>query len=240
MDVKPGHKASLQTITDSEQGALRIREINSRLVSRYKTPDLGNVENVFGELIYAMLSTRSAPSNYRKAFLALQAAYPRWSDLANASVHDLETLIQPCGLYSRKARAVLTIAQRIFREEGLNDLEHLRALPTESVEAYLTSLPEVGFKIAKCVSLYALHRPAFPLDAHNLRVLKRLQIVEESATARESAYHVESLIPPEIRYTLHVNLVVHGREVCKALPACHHCVLRDICPYPGLQGSRSC
>lgn len=207
-------------------------DVNLRLKCQYGTPDLGNVKDVFGEIIYALLSTRSAPANYQKAFAALKGRFSEWSDLAKADVEEVGRLIQPCGLHNRKARAIIAIANTVFVDRRLSDLEHLHRMTTEQAEAYLTSLPEVGVKVAKCVCLYALDRSVFPLDVHNLRVLKRLGIVEERATAREWAEKVEALIPPEIRHDLHVNLVAHGRETCTARPACGVCVLLNVCPYP--------
>ncbi len=209
----------------------RIRNIHLLLRARYGTPDLGNVEDVFGELIYALLSTRSIPTNYQRVFSDLRARYPRWFDLARARRRDLEVLLRPCGLNKRKARAIVAIARRVFLEDKYADLEHLRNLPTEQAEAYLTSLPEVGVKVAKCVCLYALHRPVFPVDVHNLRVLKRLGVLDHDAQARSAAREIETVIPPSIRHDLHVNLVVHGRNVCRARPLCDKCILLDICPY---------
>jgi endonuclease-3 len=213
-----------------------LRSVNRRLADRYGTPDLGNVREVFGEIIFALLSTRSAPLNYRKAFATLRERFPDWTELAGADVDEVGRLIQACGLHNRKAKAIVAIANKVFAEQGMKDLEHLRRMTTDEAEAYLTALPEVGIKVAKCVCLYSLDRAVFPLDVHNLRVLKRLGVVEERATAREWAERVEDLIPPEIRHELHVNLVAHGRETCTAKPSCGKCVLLDVCPYPKQQG----
>lgn len=206
--------------------------MNVRLLHEYRTPDLGNVDDVFGELVYALLSTRTAPSNYRAAFTALQSAFPEWPQLTESNQAELETVLRPCGLHRRKARALVAISEEVFVKRGLTDLEHLHGMATEEAEEYLTNLPEVGVKVAKCVCLYALHRPVFPLDAHNLRVLQRVGVVQKDATAREWASRVESLVPTDIRFDLHVNLVAHGRRTCTARPACRVCVLLDVCPYP--------
>ena len=213
-----------------------LREVNARLWHEYHTPDLGNVEDVFGELIYSLLSTRTAPLNYQTAFSALQASFPVWPQLAEANEGELEVLLRPCGLHRRKARAIVRISEEIFVTRGLTDLEHLHGMKTEDAEAYLTSLPGVGVKVAKCVCLYALNRPVFPLDTHNLRILQRLGVVQEYATAREWASRVESFVPANIRFDLHVNLVAHGRKTCTARPACHACMLSDVCPYPHKMG----
>ncbi|RME80686.1 MAG: endonuclease III, partial [Caldilineae bacterium] len=40
-------------------------------------------------------------------------------------------------------------------------------------------------------------------------------------------------------YPLHLNLIRHGRAVCKARkPRCDECVLRDLCRYPAASGGR--
>lgn len=230
--TNPGQCPRLGSAMVNMQPTGRIDEISRRLASAYGTPDLGNVEDVFGELVYALLSTRTAPSNYQKAFAELRERFPRWSDLASASEHDVQSLLRPCGLHNRKAQAILAIARRVFTEQGLADLEHLLAMSTEDAEAYLTSLPGVGLKVAKCVCLYALKRSVFPLDTHNLRVLRRLGVVQDSATLHQATRFVEALIPSSLRHDLHVNLVVHGRQMCRSRPTCSKCVLRDMCPQP--------
>jgi DNA (cytosine-5)-methyltransferase 1 len=38
------------------------------------------------------------------------------------------------------------------------------------------------------------------------------------------------LVPPNLRHPLHVNLLVHGREVCKSpRPLCDRCEIRNFC-----------
>ena len=35
---------------------------------------------------------------------------------------------------------------------------------------------------------------------------------------------------PEDAYELHVNLIRHGREICRPRPRCELCALRRMCP----------
>src|SRR5262249_12724533 len=38
------------------------------------------------------------------------------------------------------------------------------------------------------------------------------------------------VVPPNLRYSLHVNFVAHGREVCRAVrPLCERCEIRNLC-----------
>ena len=36
---------------------------------------------------------------------------------------------------------------------------------------------------------------------------------------------------PDDAYELHMNLIRHGREVCRPQPRCEECGLRRMCPY---------
>jgi endonuclease III len=40
-----------------------------------------------------------------------------------------------------------------------------------------------------------------------------------------------AITPPEDAYELHMNLIEHGRRICRPVPRCDGCSLRRMCPY---------
>ena len=40
-----------------------------------------------------------------------------------------------------------------------------------------------------------------------------------------------AITDPGDAYELHINLIRHGREVCRPTPRCEVCALRRMCPY---------
>ena len=40
-----------------------------------------------------------------------------------------------------------------------------------------------------------------------------------------------AIVDPEDAYELHMNLIRHGREVCRPKPRCGECALRRMCPW---------
>jgi endonuclease III len=40
-----------------------------------------------------------------------------------------------------------------------------------------------------------------------------------------------AIVDPEDAYELHMNLIRHGREVCRPQPRCGECGLRRMCPW---------
>jgi endonuclease III len=75
-----------------------------------------------------------------------------------------------------------------------------------------------------------MNRPAFPVDTHVHRVARRLGLIPPNATAEQAHRLLEPGIAPQLRYEFHMQLIKHGREVCKpARPLCNDCVLFDLC-----------
>ena len=48
---------------------------------------------------------------------------------------------------------------------------------------------------------------------------------------------LQSKIPPELRYSLHVNLISLGREICTKTPRCEECPIAAWCPKIGVARS---
>ena len=86
--------------------------------------------------------------------------------------------------------------------------------------------------------MYSFGRKVFPADTHVGRVLSRLGPYRELGLSLEGLDHkklqreLAELMPPNLRYALHVNLVEHGRAVCRSpRPICESCELRNLCRY---------
>jgi endonuclease-3 len=99
------------------------------------------------------------------------------------------------------------------------------------IETFLTSLPGVGLKVAKCVMMYTLGRRVLPVDIHVHRIAKRIgfQTKKRPDTSQQL---IEEAVPPELRYGFHVNAIAHGRAVCLSQkPRCELCVVARWCAY---------
>ncbi|MDO9012453.1 MAG: hypothetical protein Q7U78_11700 [Gallionella sp.] len=126
---------------------------------------------------------------------------------------------------------------------GEPNLEPLRSMSDQEAEDFLLSLPGVGKKIARCVLMYSLDRQVFPVDTHCWRIARRLGWVRPTQKDRHCAQRdmdrLQSKIPPELRYSLHVNMISLGREICTAsAPKCDKCPLAALCPRIGIARGR--
>ena len=209
-------------------------EVTARLPAVPTGPlPLGNKTDPYDELIYILLTvmTRSQP-RIDRAFEGLQRLVgdDRWTGLLAADPDELDDVLRPLGFVNRRREQLLEIARRV-QEDHDGSLDPLGRMSDEDALGYLTSLPGVGVKTAKCVLMYSLGRQVLPVDIHVLRVAKRLGLVAEDATWEESDQQLEAEVADELKFDLHVQLVIHGREVCKSRnPQCDDCVLLDVCP----------
>lgn len=188
---------------------------------------------VIDELVATVLSQHTSDANSERAFAELKARFASWEQVADAPAGQVADAIRRGGIADQKARRIQALLAAIEEREGSLDLRRLAGLDDDAVEAYLLELPGVGPKTAACVLAFALGRPAFPVDTHVHRVAARLGWIPPAATAEQAHRLLAPLVPPDIRYDLHVALIAHGRSACRARrPACGTCVLADLCPYP--------
>ena len=187
--------------------------------------------DAIAELVLTLLSQNTSDTNSGRAFIRLLNEFPDWPSLLDADVKAIERAIQPGGLAPTKAPRLQAMLREVWSRVDSFDLSFLREWPMEEARAWLRSLPGVGPKTAACVLLFALGRPALPVDTHVHRVAKRLGLVREKSTAAQAHELLEAMLTPEQVYPFHIQLIKHGRRTCTAQrPKCPACPLRRGCP----------
>lgn len=181
-------------------------------------------------LVGTVLSQHTSDVNSARAFAGLEHNFASWDDVAEAPVDRVRDAIRPGGLAETKAPRIQRILQTVRQREGRIDLSRLHSLEDQEVDDYLCSLPGVGPKTAACVMAFAMGRNAFPVDTHVLRVARRLGWISSKSSAEAAARALTPRMPSNIRYSLHVALIDHGRRVCRSRrPRCSQCAVLDLC-----------
>ncbi len=210
------------------------RRVTRKLRDTYRTPDLGNYREPVDELFFILLSLRTTGPSYERVFARFKKWAGNWDKLRGSAVERIARVIARAGLGTQKARHVAGIVKRLHAEFGRVTLDPLRRRSDADVEGFLTSLPGVGVKAAKCVMLYSLDREVLPVDSHVARVAERIGLVDPSASGTRTHEVLEKIVPREIRLDFHVNAVAHGRAVCRARePKCGECAVRRLCRHGG-------
>ncbi len=208
-------------------------------------------------LVQTILSQNTTSANTHRAFENLKRRYPDYQSLLDAPDEEVARQIRCGGLAkiktSRIKEALEKIKERDKREErdngaernaragttGTIDLDFLKDADPKNARDYLLTLPGVGPKTAAVVLLFAFKMPFLPVDTHVNRLSRRLGFVPEDASIDEAERILENITPPDKFCSFHVNLIRHGRAICKARsPSCDKCILRRICPYPDRAGQK--
>ena len=188
------------------------------------------------ELVLTILSQNTSDTNRDVAYAGLKARFRDWPEVRDAPTDELEEAIRRGGLAPTKAPRI----QAVLRELGDPiDLDWLREAPRDEALTYLTSLPGVGRKTAACVMIFSFGRPEIPVDTHVHRVGGRLRLFRAKAGFDEAHDEMLAITPPSDAYELHMNLIAHGRTLCRPQrPRCGECALLRMCPY-GLELRRT-
>lgn len=201
------------------------------LAKAYGSPRHGNPLDPFDDLLFILLSNRTAPAVAARVYRELKARFPTGDDLLHANRDSLLAVLEPAGLANKRVEQLLAIAERVHKDFGAVSLDGLASWSDEGAEAYLVTLPGVSAKVARCVLMYAFERRVLPVDVHVHRVATRLGWIT-NRRADQSHEALDDLVAPELRFGFHVNALAHGRALCVAsLPLCGECVVRDHCHY---------
>ncbi len=173
-------------------------------------------------LIATVLSAQCTDKRVNQITEILWKKYDIFS-LAHADISEVEEIIRPLGSFTKKARYIVQIAQRLVEDYN-------GKVPNDRV--YLESLPGVGRKTCNVVLSNLFDVPAIAVDTHVERVSKRLSLASKKDSVQVVEKKLMKKFPKEKWSKLHHQLVLFGRYQCKAVkPECENCKLKDFCKY---------
>jgi endonuclease III len=209
-----------------------MARVASILAREYGTPDLGNLPDPVDEAVYILLTYQTDVPRARQVWSDLKARFADWDAVLAATAEELEAVLKPAGFQRSRARAIRRLLGAVRDRFGSISLDGLSEIGDAEAEERLRELPGLDIKGARCVLLYAFSRRVLPVDSNTFRFMQRYGVLRRHVRFRRKAVHdgIQQLVPPSCRYTLHVNLVVHGQRTCLPRgPRCGQCVLRRSC-----------
>jgi len=210
----------------------RIKILANSLEKEYGKKYLKPSFDPLSELIATILSQNTSDHNSHRAFRNLKSSFKSWEELRKAPQNKVIRSINIGGLEKIKAIRIKKILDQIYKERGNLSLSFLKKWDTEKIRGYLSQFVGVGDKTIACVLLFSLGRLVLPVDTHILRVSKRLGLLSLKSDSKKAHQNLQKIIPPNLVYPFHLNLIEHGRKICKArIPLCGDCVLLKICKF---------
>jgi endonuclease III len=209
-----------------------VKYVTQNLEAAYGVPINERPYDPLSELILTILSQSTSDINSQRAFENLKRRFPDWESVCRARASSIAAAIKSGGLANAKSITIKSALNEIKKRRGKLDLSFLHTSSVDEGREFLTSLAGVGPKTAACVLLFACNKKIFPMDVHILRITKRIGVIPESFNDKLSHKRMEKLVPPKKHYSLHINLIRHGRQICRPQnPKCDKCPLIEHCNY---------
>ncbi len=219
-----------------------VRDVSELLSKRFGDRHHYNRKNPLHELLFIICSIQTNEELYRETFASLRRHFPTFSALGRATEAEIARSLVRGGLSKQRARKIRVILEQIRELFGRISLAPLKKLNDVEREQALTSLLGVGKKTARCVMLYSFGSQVFPVDSHCWRICRRLGWVRatrpDKSCSPADMDRLQKKIPPVLRYSLHVNMVSLGREICTSTgPKCSICPIQKYCRKVGVKSS---
>ena len=224
-------------------------EKRSELIERIKTEKpfgyiVQNLENTFGApvpppksdplsmLVNIILSQATSDTNSDRTFRNLKKSFRTWKNVSAANESEIADAIRLGGLANQKARVIKDLLRQISEKQKTLSLKFVEKMPDEAAREYLLQFRGIGPKTVACTLLFACRKEVFPIDTHIFRVLRRMGILPEKITDAKAHQLLDELAPHGKFYSLHVNLIRLGRQICRPRePLCERCPLIEYCDY---------
>lgn len=188
--------------------------------------------DVLDMLVAVILSQATSDANSDRTYDALKKRFPTWDSVLRAREQTLVETIRLGGLANQKAAVIRELLRQVKERRGSFDLSFLRELPALEAVSYLASFRGVGPKTAACTLLFACGVDLFPLDTHIFRVLRRVGLIPSKCSDEFAHRVMNRLVPAGKFYSFHVNLIRHGRQLCRPRdPVCERCPVVEYCDY---------
>jgi len=223
-DVSEGHDRPLRQ---------QLTEVYRLLFDRYGPQRWWPADAPFEVIVGAILTQSAAWGNVEKAISNLkQAGALTPISLRKLPLDELAELIYPSGYYNAKALKIKSFVERLG-DAHQDSLEKLFSLDVPSLRRELLTIHGIGPETADSIILYAAQKPIFVIDAYTRRILSRLGLSppRNDYSALQKLF-MENLPTEEKLFNeYHALLVRHGKGVCKKVPLCDQCCLRNVCLY---------
>ena len=189
----------------------RVEYSDKKLNELYPDPPIPlNHSDPYTLLIAVLLSAQCTDARVNQITPALFDLANSPQAMAKQSVDNINSIVRPCGLAPKKAKAILGLSKILLHK-------HNASVPS-SFEA-LEELPGVGHKTASVVMAQAFGHPSFPVDTHIHRLAQRWKL-SNGKSVTQTEKDLKRHFPKNRWNQLHLQIIYYAREFCPA-HACH-------------------
>ena len=215
-----------------EANTEQIQTLAETLENEYGVPERSSAKSPLDTLISTILSQNTSDTNSRAAYKSLREQFPTWEEVYEAQTKDIADAIRSGGLANQKSHRIKRVLNWLHDHHGALEMDWVCHEDAYDMLERFTEIKGIGVKTIAIVLCFNCRHDIFPVDTHVNRVAGRLGLVSEKSSPDRTFKKLDPLIPDGKSLTLHLNMIRHGREVCKSRnPRCGECLLLDMCEY---------
>lgn len=185
----------------------RAECIENKLAELFpETPIPLDHEDAYTLLIAVLLSAQCTDVRVNLVTPKLFARAKTPHQMVQLTEKEIYSIIKPCGLGPRKAKAILELSKIIMYKHGgkvpgtMEDLE---------------ALPGVGHKTASVVMVQAFGVPAFPVDTHIHRLAQQWELTT-GKNVEQTEQDLKKIFSEKSWSKLHLRFIFFGRTFCSS------------------------
>ncbi|MCS7005288.1 MAG: endonuclease III [Cytophagales bacterium] len=185
----------------------KVRHIEAILDNEFPNPPIPlNHTDAYTLLIAVLLSAQCTDERVNKITPLLFSKASTPQQMIQLSIEEIREIIKPCGLSQAKSKSIWELSKIL--------VEKYNGEVPQSFEE-LESLPGVGHKTASVVMAQAFGVPAFPVDTHIHRLMKRWQL-SSGKSVEQTEKDAKSIFDKSTWNKRHLQIIFFGRKYCKA------------------------
>jgi endonuclease-3 related protein len=212
---------------EAHDNLLLIYEI---LLSKYDNQNWWPGDTPFEVIIGAILTQSVSWMNVEKAINNLKnEGILEPEKLREKEAGEIASFIRSSLYYNQKAIKIKNFIHFLFQEfEG--SIQKMSEEDTKALRKKLLEIKGLGEETVDSILLYACNKPVFVVDAYTRRIFSRYGFVKEHATYRDIQTLFMKSLPEDIRLynDYHAQIVYLGKNICKTLPRCNLCPIKEI------------
>lgn len=187
----------------------------------WRNQNVSNYQIIISEILLQKTKAETVAKYYSIFF----KKYPDWNKLTEATINDLEKILQPLGLQKHRAKRLFKIAQEFKNKNGY--------LPKNKEELNESSLATQY--ISGAYELFVLNQRAALIDVNMSRLLRRFFYPKEFQDVRKDKIVIDlaqNVINVKSCKELNWAILDFSALVCKSQkPGCENCLLKSRCEY---------
>lgn len=206
-----------------------IQEFRQRILAWYRRHGRRfpwrEARSCYQRIIAELLLQRTQANTVARFYPKFIEEYPSWNALSQAKEEDLRALLQPIGLWRRRARTMLKLASLVAEKQGY--------LPVSRDQ--LEQLPGISQYMASSILLLCHGQSVALVDVNVARVLERVFGKRRLADIRYDPYLQELaqiIVPADDPVSCNWAIIDLAAVTCRiTAPKCSSCPLEGICGF---------